>query len=297
MSISLLPVPPSSRVFLFAASLLFLAACDAAVDEGPIPQVRLQQPFADLLAEAGESPGTLDLGDYFQGNESARKLSYTATTDSEAVTATVDGRTLSIAYKAPGNALVVVSAQGISTSLASDTFAVRVTDPAPPGPAAGEADFVPITPGTVWAYDYKYEPKPCNYIRTYREGTLTMTFLSETVTGGVRQVVGEMQVNLTEREFNSFSGQTVTTDVEYTEPFEAEETAKGVRLSGEGLERVATPTTGLWLDRYHPASEERVTTRLHSYHTLVLTQGRPPAVQAVGASCNSYPLVILTPQD
>ncbi len=299
------------RPLLFSV-LLTLMSCDAgpgqsppAMDPPPVPtedpptapEISLERPIDDLSGDTGQEPTAFSLSSYFTANDEAGNFSFSATVSGDAVSVSISDGVLSVSYMLAGTAQVAISATGAGSSAATDTFAVVVTDPFPAGAAEGEADFVPITPGTEWVYEYSVSPPQCSSIQVSRRGTLTLSFVSETGTRGVRTVIGEVRAEYEETESDGRSGESTTTDVTYTEPFVAEETAEGVLLSGPGLERLSLAIVGRRLDRYHPASESSVRIRISVPQSIVLRPGRPPAIEGSGGSCGAYPQTYLNPHD
>lgn len=178
------------------------------------PEVRLVEPFADIDAEAGSEPARIALLDHFQGNGAAESLSFTVDTVSAGVAeGDVQGTDLVVSYLAPGSSDVVVSARG-GGAVATDTFTVRVSSPGPSGPAAGEADFLPVRSGAVWTYEYSYDDwcSSSSYT-TERKGRVTFAFGSSVEGAGIRTIDGEITADLSERRTNTYTYEVDSTDV------------------------------------------------------------------------------------
>ena len=254
------------------------------------------QPISDRARFVGPSEvEDVNLTFYFAANAAAGALTYSVSVDGPAAAEVLPGTaTLRIPYAVVGSSVLVVTATGAGAS-ASDTLTVMGLDNAPPGPGPGKADFLPIQPGTVWEHAYLYEGAPCWTPAVSESGTVTSTFVSETLSQGTRTVSGTVVSSIrTIRGPNPNTGAPAdTTYEESTRPFVVTETAAGVNLSDLFDPILAFSQL---FPRYHAAGGGPVLVDQTGFSSWTLNQGAPPSRSAQGGSCSyGWPAVSLAP--
>ena len=237
---------------LVALGLVFLVAgCDTARDDSITP-VRLVEPLSDVKFAFQATLDTsavevTDLSEHFAvASPSTPSDALTYEVAAEGVAAVeLDGPLLHVRPLDVGVGAVVVRARVGSSAATADTFAVEVTTECPPGPRAGEVDFLPLVEGDTW--QFRFNTSGYGGSTSYRgSGTLTLSLISVTCAGGTSRTVEaeEHREGQLIRYVPSVPGTADTTAINGNRMVQFVETAEGVQL----------PWPSLTVPRYYPAS-------------------------------------------
>ncbi|WP_412063634.1 hypothetical protein [Rubrivirga sp. IMCC45206] len=262
------------RLALFL-TLLALAACDTAAPE---PSIALNARLPEVSVLPTATPLTFDLGSHFEANEAAGALTFQAFSEDPAVAdVAVRGSEMTVTFKAPGRTAIRVTATAGGVQ-AIDALAVHVQL----GPLAGQADFVPMAPGTVWDYDYTFT-HDCFAPTTTRSGRVTVTFASVSdEVDGERTYTAELHADYLEE--RTQDGTTEQTSVDERSTITVSETASGVAFGTSALTDLRFLTPRL-LPRYHPATNEFAIVNVNPNQQVTLRKGLAPSIVPLSGPC------------
>lgn len=257
---------PRLTLVLTAALAVGLGACDSAVEPPTTPTVpttptppaaatvTVAQPLDSTAAYASDYVGeatTVPLAGRFEANATAGTLSYEATSDAPGVvSASVESGALVLRRLSTGRARVHVTARGSSGGEATASVTVEAKDPCPPGPAAGQADFLPLEVGRVWTYNGRTE-QYTSAGSWYIVGTYAYTTQSVTCRRGVRTATFGVHSR------TRYQHSDPNDPASYTEgngTARITETAEGVSMNPFWMD--VWPSEGM--RRYHPSSSPEV---------------------------------------
>ncbi|WP_412067158.1 hypothetical protein [Rubrivirga sp. IMCC43871] len=264
------------RLLAALSAVLLLAACDTAAPE---PSIALSDPLPEVSVLPTAEPLTVDLRSHFEANEAVGAITFAAFSEDPAV-ADVELREsqLTVTFKTPGQTAIRVTATA-SGLRATDALVVHVQL----GPLSGQADFVPMTPGAVWDYDYTFS-HDCFAPTVTRSGRVTVAFVSVSdEVDGERTYTAELHADYVEE--RTEDGTTEQTEVDERSTITVTETALGVAFGTTALTDLRFLTPRL-LPRYYPETYDFAIIEAGQNQRMTLRKRVAPSLAPSSGPCS-----------